>query len=52
MLHPRAAREPGFRRFLDEIAGAGLEPPERERILGSNMRRLLSPGLALARKRV
>jgi predicted TIM-barrel fold metal-dependent hydrolase len=52
ILHPRATREPGFGRFLGEIDGAGLDPSEREQVLGSNMRRLLSPGLALAQKRV
>jgi predicted TIM-barrel fold metal-dependent hydrolase len=52
ILYPRASREPGFGRFLGEIDGAGLDPVERAKIMGSNMRRLLSPGLALAQKRV
>jgi predicted TIM-barrel fold metal-dependent hydrolase len=52
LLYPRESRTPGFGRFLDEIAGAGLDPAERAQILGSNMRRLLSQGLAPARKRV
>jgi hypothetical protein len=52
MLYPREARETGFTRFLGEIAAAGLTAAEREEILGSNMRRLLSPGLAPAIKRV
>ena len=40
-LYPRAEREPGFRRFLDEIAESGLTPPELERVLGGNIRALL-----------
>jgi predicted TIM-barrel fold metal-dependent hydrolase len=52
LLHPRQSRTPGFGRFLDEIAGSGLDPLERAQILGSNIRRLLSQGLAPARKRV
>jgi hypothetical protein len=52
ILHPRRSRKPGFTAFLGEIAGAGLRPSERAQVLGSNMGRLLSPGLALARKRV
>jgi uncharacterized protein len=42
MLHPRLSREPGFTRFLAEIASAGLAPGERADILGLNIRRLLS----------
>jgi uncharacterized protein len=52
MLYPRESRLPGFTRFLGEIAAAGLTPDERTEILGSNIRRLLSPGLAPAVKRV
>jgi hypothetical protein len=52
MLYPRQDRAPGFARFLGEIAGAGLTPDERAQILGSNIRRLLSPGLAPACERV
>jgi len=52
MLYPREARVPNFNRFLGEIAASGLTPDERTAILGSNIRRLLSPGLAPARKRV
>jgi predicted TIM-barrel fold metal-dependent hydrolase len=52
LLYPKASREPGFRRFLGEIADAGIDPEERARILGSNMRGLLAPGLAPAKKRV
>jgi predicted TIM-barrel fold metal-dependent hydrolase len=52
LLYPRESRKPGFKRFLGEVAAAGLDDGERERILGSNIRRLLSPGLAHARKRV
>ena len=44
LLYPRQVRRPGFRRFLDEISGAGLKADEREAILGSNVRRLLPPG--------
>jgi predicted TIM-barrel fold metal-dependent hydrolase len=52
LLHPRTDRVPGFQRFLGEIEGAGLDAGERAQILGSNARRLLSLGLAHARKRV
>jgi predicted TIM-barrel fold metal-dependent hydrolase len=52
ILYPRETRHPGFRRFLDEIAGAGLTPAEREAMFSSNIRRLLAAGLAPARKRV
>jgi len=52
LLHPRASRTPEFGRFLGEIAGAGLGPQERAQILGSNIRRLLSAGLAPAQERV
>ena len=52
LLHPRVSRAPDFGRFLGEIAGAGLDGDERARILGSNIRRLLSAGLAPAQKRV
>jgi predicted TIM-barrel fold metal-dependent hydrolase len=52
MLYPRLGDGPGFSRFLGDIAGAGLTPGEREQILGSNIRRLLSPGLAPAQERV
>jgi predicted TIM-barrel fold metal-dependent hydrolase len=52
MLYPRESREPGFTRFLGEIAAAGLKDGERSEILGSNIRRLLSPGLAPAIKPV
>jgi uncharacterized protein len=52
ILYPRQARRPGFKRFLDEIARAELDSGERAGILGSNIRRLLSPGLAPTRKQV
>jgi len=52
ILYPRETRRPGFKRFLGEIARAGLDSDERAGILGANVRRLLSPGLAPARKRV
>jgi uncharacterized protein len=52
LLYPRESRTPGFGRFLSEIAAAGLEDGELRRILGSNVRRLLSPGLAHPRKHV
>jgi hypothetical protein len=52
ILYPRTERAPGFTRFLKEIAGAGLDATERAQIMGSNMRRLLSPGLAPAQKPV
>ncbi len=52
LLYPKASRTPGFRPFLDEIASAGLSPAERELVLGGNMRRLLSAGLAPGPKRV
>jgi predicted TIM-barrel fold metal-dependent hydrolase len=52
LLYPRESRTPGFGRFLGEIAAAPLDERERSLILGSNLRRLLSPGLAHAHKRV
>ncbi|HEY4989182.1 MAG TPA: amidohydrolase family protein [Opitutaceae bacterium] len=52
LLHPRQSREPGFTRFLAEIDSAGLDAGERRQILGANMRGLLAPGLAPAKKRV
>ena len=52
LLHPKVSRTPEFGRFLGEIAGAGLDPADRAQILGSNIRRLLSAGLAPAQKRV
>jgi hypothetical protein len=52
LLYPNEERKPGFARFLGEVAGAGLTAGERGAILGSNIRRLLAPGLAPARKRV
>ncbi|HEY5078224.1 MAG TPA: amidohydrolase family protein [Opitutaceae bacterium] len=52
LLYPSESRRPGFKRFLGDIAAAGLDEGERAKVLGSNMRRLLSPGLAQARKRV
>jgi predicted TIM-barrel fold metal-dependent hydrolase len=52
ILYPREARKPGFSRFLAEIAAAGLTAGEREAVMGSNIRRLLAPGLAPAIKRV
>jgi len=52
LLYPRVSREPDFGRFLGEIAGAGLGPDERARILGANIRRLLSAGLAPAQGRM
>lgn len=42
MLHPRVSREPGFKRFLGEIAAAKLNADESALILGSNIRGLLS----------
>jgi hypothetical protein len=42
MLHPRVSRQPGFGRFLREIATADLTAGERSEILGLNIRRLLS----------
>jgi len=52
ILYPRASREPGLARFVGEIEGAGLDPAERAQLMGSNMRRLLSPGLAPGPNRV
>ena len=52
ILYPGDSRRPGFGRFLDEIGRAGLDAGERAAILGANIRRLLPPGLAPARKRV
>jgi len=52
LLYPARERKPGFKRFLEEIGSAGLNAGEREAILGSNIRRLLSPGLAPTGKRV
>lgn len=52
LLYPATSRRPGFTRFLGDIRGAGLDDDERAKVLGSNMRGLLSPGLAQARKRM
>ncbi len=52
LLHPRVSRVPEFGRFLGEITGAGLDPEERAQVLGTNIRRLLSAGLAPAQGRV
>jgi predicted TIM-barrel fold metal-dependent hydrolase len=52
LLYPGSSRRPGFGRFLGEVGAAGLEPAERSLILGANIRRLLSAGLAPAHKRV
>lgn len=41
-LYPRGSRDGGFKPFLDEIAGAGLNSDERAALLGRNMRRLLA----------
>jgi predicted TIM-barrel fold metal-dependent hydrolase len=41
ILYPRASREVGFGRFLDEIAGAGLTREESSGILGANIRRVV-----------
>ena len=48
LLYPREARRPGFRRFLQEVDGAGLDAGERAAILGANIRRILPAGLAPA----
>jgi predicted TIM-barrel fold metal-dependent hydrolase len=52
ILYPREGRRPGFARFLGEVAGAALTEGERAAVLGSNIRRLLAPGLAPARGRM
>jgi predicted TIM-barrel fold metal-dependent hydrolase len=41
LLYPRKEREPAFDRFLGEIAAAGLNADEKEKILGANFRRLI-----------
>lgn len=46
ILYPGESRRPGFGRFLGEINQAGLGAGDREAILGSNIRRLLPPGIA------
>ena len=40
-LYPREQSRPGFRRFLNEIAEAGLTEEERRLVLGENLRALL-----------
>ena len=52
ILYPKGDRVPSFLPFLREIAEAGLTAEESAQIMGANMRRLLSPGLAPARKPV
>jgi predicted TIM-barrel fold metal-dependent hydrolase len=52
LLYPRQERRPGFRRFLGDIDGAGLDAGERAAILGANIRRILPAGLAPARRQV
>jgi predicted TIM-barrel fold metal-dependent hydrolase len=46
ILNPRVARSAAFEPFLNEIAGAGLTPLERDLVMGSNARRLLPLDLA------
>jgi hypothetical protein len=46
LVYPGKTRVPGFGLFLKEISGAGLDPAESRQVLGQNMRRLLSQGLA------
>jgi predicted TIM-barrel fold metal-dependent hydrolase len=41
LLYPRQIREPAFDRFLQDIAAAGLDKDEKEKILGSNFGRLV-----------
>ncbi len=45
ILYPKLDSRPGFTRFLGEIARSGLSEGERTAILGSNIRRLLAPGM-------
>ena len=52
LVYPRDSRRPGFVRFLGEIEAAGLSRAEASLVLGANLRRLLSPGLAPERKPV
>jgi predicted TIM-barrel fold metal-dependent hydrolase len=52
LVYPRVSRRPGFVRFLGEIEAAGLSRAEASLVLGANLRRLLSPGLAPERKPV
>jgi predicted TIM-barrel fold metal-dependent hydrolase len=52
ILYPKGSREPSFAPFLGEIASSGLVPLEAVLIMGLNMRRLLPPDLAPARKPV
>jgi len=52
ILYPRGPRVASMEPFLQEIGSAGLTESERAQIMGLNIRRLLSPGLAPARKHV
>jgi predicted TIM-barrel fold metal-dependent hydrolase len=50
ILYPRTARIASFEPFLSEIAAVGLKEDEASAIMGSNIRRLLSAGIAPAGK--
>jgi predicted TIM-barrel fold metal-dependent hydrolase len=50
LLYPRESREPGFGRFLSEIASSGVTGDGLSQILGGNARRLILPALAPAQK--
>jgi microsomal dipeptidase-like Zn-dependent dipeptidase len=40
-LYPRDQRVPEFRRFLNDVATAGLTIEEQEKVLGKNLLRLV-----------
>jgi hypothetical protein len=42
LSHPRETREPGFERSIRDARGSGLTEAELERVMGGNLRRLLS----------
>jgi predicted TIM-barrel fold metal-dependent hydrolase len=52
LTYPRDSRKPGFTRFLGELGGHGVPRADLEQVLGGNIRRLLAPGVAPARKHV
>jgi len=42
LLYPREQRLPEFKRFLNEVVGAGLTIEEQEKVLGGNLLRLVN----------
>jgi predicted TIM-barrel fold metal-dependent hydrolase len=52
LTYPKDSRKPGFTRFLGELGGLGVPKADLEQVLGGNITRLLTPGLAPAQDHV